>query len=496
MGLPSQDRSGELGRSYVYKNKGLTKGPTPVILAAVAGVAVIVGGIWMFSKLKGDGGIAEPNAAHAEITTPKTEAKPLVKAEPAVTSKPEPTTISQSPGGGTSLSATLAQAAQPGSQPSSQPGSQPGTQPTATPPAPSATPMTVPGTTPGATPGTTPSTAPGTSGQTPSQTPPTTITPAGETGKPAPVDLSRPNPNDVKTTPGGSPTPGTPGIPPATVPGAGGANPNVSGGGLAPSGSTDEVHGLIGEGDRKMQANDLVGARAIYSKALMHRNIVKSDADALRSKLGTINDELVFSSKVAPGDKIVETYAVQSGDNLVKIAKKRELVTDWRLIQRINKADPSRLSVGQKLKLVRGPFHVIVHKSDYRLDLFQGSPEDQDSWTFIKSFKVGLGTNNGTPVGNFVVKKNSKLVNPPWVNPQTGQKFAADDPKNPIGERWIGIEGVGESKIYTGFGIHGTVEPDSIGQQRSMGCVRMGKDDIEMVYEMLVEQISVVKIVP
>ena len=486
MGLPSQDRSGELGRSYVYKNKGLTKGPTPIILAAIAGVAVIVGGIWAFSKLKGDGGIAEPSAANADITTPalKTDAKPVVK--------PEPTTISQGPGGSSSLSATLAQAAQPGTAPSSTPSTQPSTQPIATPPAPSATPMTVPGTS-----GNTPASTPASAQPTPSQTPPTTITPAGETGKPAPVDLSRPNPNDVKTTPSGSPSVGTPGIPPTSgAPGASGAAPNVTGGGLAPSGSTDEVHSLIGEGDRKMQANDLVGARAIYSKALMHRNIVKSDADVLRSKLGTINDELIFSSKIAPGDKIVESYSVQSGDNLVKIAKKRELVTDWRLIQRINKADPSRLGVGQKLKLVRGPFHVIVHKTDYRLDLFQGSPDDQDSWTFIKSFKVGLGTNNGTPIGNFVVKKNSKLVNPPWVNPQTGQKFAADDPKNPIGERWLGIEGVGESKIYTGFGIHGTVEPDSIGQQRSMGCVRMGKDDVELVYEMLVEQISVVKIMP
>jgi hypothetical protein len=483
MGLPSQDRSGELGRSYVYKNKGLTKGPTPIILAAVAGVAVIVGGIWAFSKLKGEGGIAEPSAANADITTPalKTDTKPVVKTEP--------TTISQGPGGGSSLSATLAQAAQPSTSPSPSPS----TQPTATPAAPSATPMTVPGSTPSGTPASTPSSAQ----PAPSQTPATTITPAGETGKPAPVDLSRPNPNDVKTTPSGSPNLGTPGIPPTSgTPGTAGGNQGVAGGGLAPSGSTDEVHGLIGEGDRKLQANDLVGARAIYSKALMHRNIVKSDADVLRSKLGTINDDLIFSSKIAPGDKIVESYSVQSGDNLVKIAKKRELVTDWRLIQRINKADPARLSVGQKLKLVRGPFHVVVHKSDYRLDLFQGSPDDQDSWTFIKSFKVGLGTNNGTPVGNFVVKKNSKLVNPPWVNPQTGQKFAADDPKNPIGERWLGIEGVGESKIYTGFGIHGTVEPDSIGQQRSMGCVRLGKEDVELVYEMLVEQISVVKILP
>ncbi|MFN9974561.1 MAG: L,D-transpeptidase, partial [Phycisphaerae bacterium] len=147
-------------------------------------------------------------------------------------------------------------------------------------------------------------------------------------------------------------------------------------------------------------------------------------------------------------------------------------------------------------KLVRGPFHAVVSKGDYRLDLFHGSPDDPQSWTYIRSFKVGLGTGNSTPLGNFVVRPRSKLVNPPWVNPQTGQKFGANDPQNPIGEYWLGLEGIGESKTITGYGIHGTIEPDSIGQQKSMGCVRLGDDDVKMIYELLVEQVSVVKIVP
>jgi|GEM_PF-351973 len=492
MGLPSQDRSGELGRSYVYKNKGLAKGPAPIILMAVAGVAVVVGGIWLFSKFKGEGGIAEPKSALAD--TPKSIASPAKPTTTPVEPKREPTTIQQ---GAPSLSnsAMLAQAAQPGATPTGTPATTPSQSPSTTPP--SGTPSGAPGP---SSPNTTPSASPNTA-------PPSTLNPAGETGKPGPVDVSRPNPNQATpsapggtgpnpgSTPAGTPS-GAPGSPNVGTPGNPGSGPAITGGGLPPSGSTDEVQSLIADAERKMQSNDLLAARAIFSKALLHRNIVKADAERVRSKLTTINDELVFSGKITPGDKIVEQYAVQSGDNLTKIAKKRELVTDWRLIQRINKVDPSRLSVGQKLKLVRGPFHAVVHKGDYRLDLYQGAPDDQDSWTFIKSFKVGLGTNNGTPVGNFIVKKNSKLINPPWVNPQTGAKFGADDPKNPIGERWIGIEGVGESKIYTGFGIHGTIEPDSIGQQRSMGCVRLGKEDVELIYEMLVEQASVVKIMP
>src|SRR5262249_50702499 len=132
----------------------------------------------------------------------------------------------------------------------------------------------------------------------------------------------------------------------------------------------------------------------------------------------------------------------------------------------------------------------------YRLDLYMGAPDQPDDWVFVRSFRVGLGASDGTPLGTFVVKKGSKLVDPPWINPHSGEKFVGGDPKNPIGHRWIGLEGVGESAQHTGYGIHGTIDPDSIGQQRSMGCIRLGNDDIELMFELLGEQVSVVRIVP
>jgi lipoprotein-anchoring transpeptidase ErfK/SrfK len=183
---------------------------------------------------------------------------------------------------------------------------------------------------------------------------------------------------------------------------------------------------------------------------------------------------------------------------LITIAKKLDLTTDWRLIQRVNGIkNPGAIKIGQKLKIVRGPFHAVVTKSAYRLDLFAGSPDEPDQWTFIKSFKVGLGEGDSTPIGNFVVRANSKLVNPTWVNPRNpSEKYAADDPKNPIGEYWMGIDGVGDSAQFKGFGIHGTIDPASIGQQKSMGCVRLGDEDVKLMYELLTERISVVQIKP
>ncbi|MFQ5411724.1 MAG: L,D-transpeptidase, partial [Phycisphaerae bacterium] len=113
----------------------------------------------------------------------------------------------------------------------------------------------------------------------------------------------------------------------------------------------------------------------------------------------------------------------------------------------------------------------------------------------IRSFRVGLGTNGGTPLGRWFVK--NKLENPAWTDPGTGRYYAAADPDNPIGERWIGIECVeGGCLGREGFGIHGTIEPQSIGENMSMGCVRLVPEDVALLYDLLVERHSHIDIRP
>jgi len=248
---------------------------------------------------------------------------------------------------------------------------------------------------------------------------------------------------------------------------------------------------------QKQQEGDLVTARILFSRVLADGKLMPSEEQAVREELSKINDDLVFSPKVTATDPFVETYKVQSGDSLDGIRKRMKLSTEWRLIQRVNRiSNPNNLRLGQTLKILRAQFHVVVHKSQYRLDLFMGPPDDESKWLFVRSFTVGLGEGNSTPVGTFVVRPASKLVNPYWVNPRTGERFGADDPKNPIGEYWVGLEGVGESIAQSGYGIHGTIDPESIGKQKSMGCVRLGAEDIALLYEMLGEGSSMVKIEP
>lgn len=240
--------------------------------------------------------------------------------------------------------------------------------------------------------------------------------------------------------------------------------------------------------------NQPVEARRMLTAALHTQGLSPVDAERIRTELTRLNDRLVFSPMAAPGDPYCRTYVIESADRLSKLPRKLGLHVDWRFIQRINNISaPERIQLGQRLKVVTGPFHAVVDKRNYRMDLYMG---DDDERVFVRSFPVGLGEFNATPEGAFVVKKNSKLINPEWVNPRTGQKFAANDPENPIGEHWIGLVGASDTiRGLEGYGIHGTIDPESIGQQRSMGCVRMHAQDVALVYELLIDEVSVVEIV-
>lgn len=257
------------------------------------------------------------------------------------------------------------------------------------------------------------------------------------------------------------------------------------------------VAGLVDEARELLGQQQLVAARDRLNEALKHPDATEQDRAMIRGDMAVLNEDLFFSPKVYEGDPLAFGYQIQSGDRLAAIAANRGLGVDWRLIQRINNiSSPNRIRVGQRLKLVQGPMHAIVDKSDYRMDLYAGPPGAMDQWMYIRSFSVGLGEDNSTPVGRFVVRPASKLINPVWRNPRTGEFFAADNPENPIGERWVGLEGTGEIANVEGYGIHGTIEPGSIGRDASMGCVRLDDDDVAVVYECLEESVSEVHIRP
>ena len=247
------------------------------------------------------------------------------------------------------------------------------------------------------------------------------------------------------------------------------------------------------EGLLLLDSGQPVAARLQLSSLLRSGSLTDSEAAQARGVLTDISDNLVFSKEIKANDPFAIEYIIRGGDTLSGIVQKMGLQVNWRFIQRINEIpQASGIRPGQNIKLITGPFHAKVDKDTYRIDLYQGDGNEQ---VFVRSFRVGLGEFNSTPTGLFKVRKNSKLVNPTWVNPRTREFFSAGNPMNRVGERWIGLEGVEERTMdLSGLGIHGTIEPGTIGTQSSMGCIRMGSSDITQVYEMLAEGVSTVEI--
>jgi len=239
---------------------------------------------------------------------------------------------------------------------------------------------------------------------------------------------------------------------------------------------------LIEAGRQAQARGDLLAARAHFSDA-MQSPLSDAEETFLRAELTRLGQDTVFSARVLEGDPWVARYVVEAGDTLGRIASKFNVTPE--LLATINQLrDKNMIRLGQALKIVQGPFHAIIHADRFTLDVYLGK-------TFVRSFRVGLGAEGSTPRGEWKVA--TKLVNPTYYPPRGGQIIAADDPQNPLGERWIGLEGVGgEAMGQLRYGIHGTIEPETIGRNASLGCVRMFNEDVELLYTYLVEKHSTV----
>ncbi len=183
--------------------------------------------------------------------------------------------------------------------------------------------------------------------------------------------------------------------------------------------------------------------------------------------LSRSTDTLLFNSLLSKGpDAYSISCEVKKGDSLTNIAKKNGTTID--LIRKVNGLPSTKLSVGQKLKVPNVKFALVIDKSQNTLILKVGEE-------ILKTYIVSTGANNSTPVGVF--KVTDKLINPTWY--KSGAVVPHGSPANVLGTRWIGL-------TQKGYGIHGTTEPDKLGQQVTAGCVRMRNEEVEELFGFVV----------
>jgi len=246
----------------------------------------------------------------------------------------------------------------------------------------------------------------------------------------------------------------------------------------------------------KLEAGEMLNARKLLNDALLSGKLSAAQIDQAKQQLGSINDEVILSAHKFANDNYAETYVVKSGDRITKIAMKHEITPE--LLMRMNGIkDARKLRADQPLKIVNGPFNAVVTKSAYTLDLYIGPPGEPGSM-FVKQYKVALGRDDSTPPGTWMVETGKKQTNPKfWGSGPDHPPMEADDPQNPLGEYWIGLVGTDGSAVDKhGYGIHGTIDPSSIGKQASLGCIRLKNEDVAIVYELLVEGKSTVLVKP
>ena len=248
------------------------------------------------------------------------------------------------------------------------------------------------------------------------------------------------------------------------------------------------------QGLQALQADELLKARRLLSMALLSGQLDADRTEDARTQATDLANRTILSSRVFADDPYKYLYAVQPNDMLIQVERREELKIPTQLIERINRIRADRIQAGQDLRFIRGPFHAIVSKRTLTMDVYLFRPGLYP--VYIRRLPVGLGRDNGTPAGLWRV--HSKDEQPTWYPPPGSSRthpIAYGQPGYPFGVKglWIRLEGMDESNEgLTRYGIHSTDDPSSIGRSESLGCIRLGDEDIELIYGTLYQTWSTV----
>ena len=220
----------------------------------------------------------------------------------------------------------------------------------------------------------------------------------------------------------------------------------------------------IATADAFLAAGDVLAAHKELSK-------IYWDAPALRADIQERIDGTARKIYFDPQPHYMPAYEVQPGDRLAVIARRYSV--PWEYLAAINAVDPQRIQAGQRLKVIKGPFAAVVGLDDYSLIVHAHG-------YYVRRFDVGVGKDASTPIGTF--KVCLKEADPKYWGPN-GNVMERDDPNNPLGERWLGLDD-GDGRP-TSYGLHGTIDSSSIGRADSRGCLRLRNDDVAQLYDLL-----------
>lgn len=165
---------------------------------------------------------------------------------------------------------------------------------------------------------------------------------------------------------------------------------------------------------------------------------------------------------------------VLGGDSLVAVRKRvvrrrTDLDLCTGLIAAVNGVS-GYVHPGDVLRIPLDPVNVVVDL-DSRVLLYRHGSE------VVRMWQVGIGKeNHDTPIGEFRI--GDKIERPA----HTTKGLPYGHPDNPLGSRWLALYRDGRK---TSYGIHGTSDPDGVGGEVSLGCIRMRNEEVDDLFEIL-----------
>jgi len=156
----------------------------------------------------------------------------------------------------------------------------------------------------------------------------------------------------------------------------------------------------------QLSNGDVVEARNTLN-AFLAEHPEEAAADEARALMTSIAERTIFGGDLVERDPLVARYTLQPGDSLVSVAK--VYTVPPKFLMRLNGITDVRfLRAGQSIRVVRGPFHAKICKSQSRLDVFL-----QDSYAC--SYSIAVSASPGLPTGVWRVKEC--LRNPTYYPP-------------------------------------------------------------------------------
>ena len=256
-------------------------------------------------------------------------------------------------------------------------------------------------------------------------------------------------------------------------------------------------------GMAKLRAERLVEARSLLSKAYFSGLLPAARQDEARKTLTELAEITLIGlrSTVYPGDPYAFYYEFNPGEVLAKVERKLKMHVPWQIILKVNGLQRAAdIQADRPYKMIYGPFHAIISKSAFTMDVYL-QREGLDR-IFIKRLRVGTGKNGSTPAGMWRIRLGGKHERATWYPPPNSPirgPVYYGQPGYAFGQKglWLSLEGLDENtRLLRDYGIHSTHDPRSIGRAESLGCIRLGDDDIELAYSLLYEHWSTVEVCP